>query len=267
MADTPITSDIRSVLLNVIGGALVVLLTWGFGWISRKCRQWALKRLMGSDFDRDGQYHIVYGSFILPPVLDKSGHQITHPYMKTPLSPSSPRQPAPGGFSIDNPVSSGEMRGIAYLAELFGKARACTPSLTTDNDVVSRVDLSFISLGGPGSNFKTEDTLAHPSNTLITMNSAGFVNPTTQQPVADITLNGRFDYGIILRISPAQHQSRTWIVCAGLGEWGTSGASWFLSNKWPQLFWHVLRRRRQDYAALVRVRRGQDESAEIIWAA
>jgi len=259
------SADVKSVILNIIGGALVALFAVSYGWLSRKCRGWAIKRLMGCDFDKNGIYHIVYGSFILPPVHDQNGQIITHPYLKTPLPPSFPRQPLSAGFSIDNPVSSGEMRGIAYLAELFGKTRSCAPKIATDNDMVSRVDVSFISLGGPISNFKTEDTLGHPTNNLVTMSIAGFVHPKSQQPVVAINPNAQYDYGMILRICPTQHPRRTWIVCAGLGEWGTSGASWFLSNKWSQLFWHTLWRRQKEFAALVRVRRGQDESAEIVW--
>jgi len=131
--------------------------------------------------------------------------------------------------------------------------------------MASRVDVSFISLGGPNSNFKTEDTLGHPVNNLVTMSSAGFVNPSTQQPVASIVSDATYDYGMILRICPSQHSARTWIVCAGVGEWGTSGASWFLANKWSKLFWHRLWQRKKQYAVIVRVRRGQDESAEIVW--
>jgi hypothetical protein len=267
MADTPTSSDFHAVILNVVGGALIVLLTWGYGWVLRRCRQWALKRLMGIDFDRDGQYQIVYGSFVLPSVHNQNGRLVTHPYIKTPLPLTVPRQPALMGFSIDNPVSSSEMRGSAYLSGLFGKWRACPPVLVSDNENVSRVDLSFISLGGPASNFKTEDALTHPVNSLVTMSAAGFVKPGTQEPVVRITPDPLFDYGMILRISPTQHPSRTWIACAGIGEWGTSGASWFLANKWPQLFWHVLRGWRHQYAAVVKVHRGQDESAELIWKA
>mgnify|MGYP001485553012 CR=1 FL=1 len=259
------SSDVKSLILNVVGGALVALFAWSYGWLSRRCRQWAIKQLMGYDFDKDGTYHIVYGSFILPPVHDQRGQVITHPFIKTPLPPSSPRRPAAAGFSIDNLVSSGEVRSVAYLAEFFGKTRSCAPTITPDNDIISRVDVSFISLGGPSSNFKTEDALAHPANNLVTMSNMGFVHPASQQPVVSITPNAQYDYGMILRICPTQHPKRTWVVCAGLGEWGTSGASWFLANKWSQFFWYILWRRQKNYAALVRVRRGQDESAEIVW--
>jgi hypothetical protein len=261
----PELTDIKSIILNVIGGALVAFFALMYGWLSRKCRQWAVKKVMGDDFDKDGTYHIVYGSFILPPLHDQSGQIITHPYIKTPLPPPSPRHSAAAGFSIDNPVSSGEMRGTAYLAGLFGKARACAPRINPDNDMVSRVDVSFVSLGSPSSNLKTEDTVGHSANSLVTMTTAGFVHPVSQQPVMPITPNAQYDYGMILRVCPTQHPTRTWIVCAGLGEWGTSGASWFLANKWLDLFWHTLWRRQKQYAAIVKVRRGQDESAEIVW--
>jgi len=48
---------------------------------------------------------------------------------------------------------------------------------------------------------------------------------------------------------------------AGLGEWGTSGSAWFLAMKWKEL---LKRSKGRDFGAVIRVRQGQDESAEII---
>jgi len=265
MTNGQLEPDLHSIVLNVIGGAVVAIAAYAFGWLTRRCRRWMLKLVVGSDFDPTGQYHIVYGSFMLPVLHDPQGKVITHPYVKTPLPPSSPRRIPINGFSIDNPVSGGEMRACAYLAELFGKARVCAPTLSPDNDLDSRVDVSFISLGSGGSNITTQDTFSHSANQLVTMTPAGFVNPSTTQPVADIRPSPDFDYGVILRICPTQHENRTWIVCAGIGEWGTSSAAWFLANKWSDLFWHVVKTRRKTFAVIVRARRGQDESAEVIW--
>jgi hypothetical protein len=176
----------------------------GYGWLARKCRQWAVKRLMGADFDRNGQYHIVYGSLMSPTVRAQNGKEVSHPYAKTPLPPPQLRQRSSATFSIEHPVSSCDMRACAYLAQLFGKAGACAPFLDSDNDVVSRVDLSFISLGGARSNYKTEDALAHPVNSLLSISTDNlrFVNPGTQTPVTDDQANAEYDYGMILRICP-----------------------------------------------------------------
>lgn len=70
-----------------------------------------------------------------------------------------------------------------------------------------------------------------------------------------------FDYGLILKTHPVQFPNRTWLMCAGFGEWGTSGASWYLANQWETIRKQVKSR---PFAAVVRVRHGQDESAECI---
>jgi len=32
--------------------------------------------------------------------------------------------------------------------------------------------------------------------------------------------------------TPADFPNHSWIVCAGLGEWGTSGTAWYLAHRW-----------------------------------
>lgn len=80
-----------------------------------------------------------------------------------------------------------------------------------------------------------------------------------------------FDYGLILKIRPEQFPERVWIVCAGIGEWGTSGAGWYLSNKWKEILkanrpWYDPRGLFEgaDFATIVQVRPGQDESAKMV---
>jgi hypothetical protein len=56
-----------------------------------------------------------------------------------------------------------------------------------------------------------------------------------------------------------------WIVCAGIGERGTSGTAWYLANKWQEL-----RSKTKDkpFAAIFRVEpdahSGRDQSAELL---
>jgi hypothetical protein len=56
-------------------------------------------------------------------------------------------------------------------------------------------------------------------------------------------------------------EAALWLACAGLDEWGTSGAAWFLANKWANL---NQRAGSRPFAAVVRVRPGQDQSAELV---
>ena len=101
------------------------------------------------------------------------------------------------------------------------------------------------------------------------MSPNGFSLPTRVN--LPFTCSNEADHGFILRINPPEFPARSWIVCSGLGEWGTSGSSWFLANKWqelieriyPMAYWsgvmHI-----PDFMAMIRVRPGQDQSARMV---
>ncbi|MEQ1936383.1 MAG: hypothetical protein ABL962_21215 [Fimbriimonadaceae bacterium] len=193
-----------------------------------------------------GFYTLVYGAL----TLDLA--EPSHPYIKLDGDPSA-------RFSISQPVSIAEVRAANYLANSIGKYMNATPGLRSDLDVSTTLDLDFISLGGPASNFKTQDCLLNRANRLVQVDGK----------TGNLTLRGRalykseedFDYGVILKIHPSQFPARTWIACAGRGEWGTSGAAWFLANKWNEIRKRV---GNFPFVVVVSVRPGQDESAELV---
>jgi hypothetical protein len=123
-------------------------------------------------------------------------------------------------------------------------------------------------LGGGGSNYKTADTLASESNIFIRMGHTGFLLPSGENLPFSCTTEE--DHGFILRITPPEFPNRSWIVCAGLGEWGSSGSAWFLANKWQELIkkihplaYHSDIMRIPDFLAVIRVVHGQDQSARM----
>lgn len=65
-----------------------------------------------------------------------------------------------------------------------------------------------------------------------------------------------------MRIHPVPFPDRTWICCAGYGEWGTSGAAWFLANKWRELAKGL--GADESFLALVEVKREQDETTLLV---
>jgi len=71
----------------------------------------------------------------------------------------------------------------------------------------------------------------------------------------------RKDYGVILKIPNLRFPGYYFFACAGLGEWGTSGAAWYLSRHWLRLqpeFGGPL-------AVVVEVEIGSDESARRVF--
>lgn len=264
-------SDVREtqlkmkvLVLNIIGGMIVAILSVLYLKFNRVMRKWWFKRIFGQDADKDGMYYVVYGKLSLRECLDANGDRIQFPYAKQPRAGIL----SPVGFSIQNPVSSSELRAAKYIASAFAYSAASQPILTSDIDIdlsESPLDRSFISLGNL-SNWKTLDAFENPSNKLVRMTASNFISTLHERQVLD--KNKRFDYGLILRIRPEQFPHRVWIVCAGLGEWGTSGATWYLSNKWKKLLWSnwfwwnpIGFGKGTDFATIVRIKPGQDESA------
>jgi hypothetical protein len=259
-------ADARSLLWNVVGGIVVAILTTVFVYLRFRLRAYQLQRLIGFPFKRDAEIRIIYGQLLLPPIRDAKGNVVSHPYVK----PNRRGGPLPlqGTYSIEHPVSECEVRASTYLASLFGLKGILRPIVISDIESDALLDANFVSLGGPGSNYKTADILASSPNIFIRMSHTGFALPSGEQLPYTCTKDA--DHGFILRVTPPDFPDHSWIVCAGLGEWGTSGAAWYLAHRWkklarsihPTAYWSGVRRI-GDFLAIVRVVPGRDQSAHI----
>ena len=259
-------ADTKSLLFNVIGGIIVSVLTAIYIAIRYRFKSYHLQRLLGFHFKKDTEIRLAYGQLSLIPLTDASGRRITHPYIKPPRRGNTPLTQS---YSIEHPVSECEVRASTYIAALLGLPGKLHPLLVSDADASSLLDSNFISFGGPGSNYKTADALASEANIFIRLSLGGVSLFTgTDFPY---TCSNEADHGFILRITPPEFPTRSWIVCAGLGEWGTSGSAWFLANKWQELieriypvaYWSGIMQI-PDFMAIIRVRPGQDQSARIV---
>jgi hypothetical protein len=101
--------------------------------------------------------------------------------------------------------------------------------------------------------------LVNSNNQLVTFDNARFTTVDSRRPI--VNPRAGYDYGLILKIHPRQFPMRTWITCAGIGEWGTSGAAWYLGNKWKEIQEYF---GDEQFAIIVRVSPLQDESADPI---
>ena len=223
-------ADAKSLLFNVIGGIIVSVLTAIYIGVRHRFRSYHLQRLLGFQFKAGTEIRMVYGQLLLRPLNDQSGRPITHPYIKAPRRGGAP---IPESYSIEHPISECEVRASTYIAALLGLPGNLRPLLVSDTEASSQVDSNFISFGGPGSNYKTADALASEANIFIRMAPSGFSLPSGEN--LSFTCSREADHGFILRITPPEFPARSWIVCAGLGEWGTSGSAWFLAHKWQEL--------------------------------
>ena len=234
----------QNVLGGILAGLAVLALTALVSLSRRKLHARRFKQIFGPQVSQQ-PYTLIYA----------------------PLAPPDPppKYTKPDGdqrvrFSISHAVSVAELRACNYLASAIAKFAGITPLLRSTIETEG-LDFNFVSLGGPESNRKTKQCQSNPANLLAAFDQLNdrFVKPSNSQPL--VQFKSGFDYGLILKIRPSQFSKRVWLACAGRGEWGTSGAAWFLAHKWQQI-----REQAGDrpFAAIVRVNLEEgDQSAEI----
>jgi len=170
-----------------------------------------------------------------------------------------------------------EIRAAAYIANALGRFSRIRSSVMADEAIKDRLDLDFISFGMM-SNLKTLDLCKNRANCFadFDLQRNAFVRKREGQTIYQV--GPGYDFGLIIKIHPEQHRPRTWIACAGNGEWGTSGTAYFLANQWCDLLSYLngkdksfttkLRRRliREDrgFLAVIKVEIGKDESAALV---
>ena len=73
------------------------------------------------------------------------------------------------------------------------------------------------------------------------------------------------DYGLIMNMRPSEHTNndRVWFVCAGFGEWGTSGSAYYLSRNWKNI---AHKYGSKPFAIIVQVEFNKDDSAKEVWS-
>jgi hypothetical protein len=239
--------------MDLIKAVIVAAITsgvWAIGQlVAAHARVRRLRELFGEDIASPEPFHLVYAQFVLPDQID--GRELpTHPYKK-------PGEEVSGvSFSISKPISLCEVRAVKYFSESLYASGGKGINISADVDLTATLDTSFITLGSRASNFKTRDVQDNPGNGLVRLDSGEFLSVESGLPV--VRREESYDYGLILKIHPAQFPARTWFVCAGRSEWGTSGAAWYLAKKWKAL--HSFAGSRP-FAVVVQVKPGQDESA------
>jgi hypothetical protein len=210
---------------------------------------WRYKQVFGGEAGKGGM-HVVYGLLNPPQAADQTGAPVQHIFTKPGVDGAR--------FSASEAVSACEVRAATYVAESIASNTGMWVRLSSDEALRPQLDLSYISLG-IGNNCKTMDVLNSVGNQFVRFNAgtARFVT-VSGRTIIEPSSDPQTDYGMILKSHPPNLPERNWIVCGGYGEWGTSGAAWYLSRKWRdirKLFG------KKPFVIFVQVKRDKDESA------
>lgn len=256
-----------------MGGLLTVPITWLVARAWRRSQGRKFKRVFGLEVD---EFHLAYGSLVIRPEIMDLLASVQHGenYRSFPFAKPSIPEVALRSESV---APGCEIRAAAYVANALGRFSRIRSSVMADEAIKDRLDLDFISFG-MNSNLKTLDLCKNRANCFADFDRQGntFVGKRDGEIIYQAAPS--YDFGLIIKIHPEQYPHRTWIACAGNGEWGTSGTAYFLANKWSDLLSYLngkdksfttkLRRRliREDrgFLAVIRVEIGKDESAALV---
>jgi hypothetical protein len=247
----------ESIFYNIVGGLLTVPCAAGFAEIWKRWRRRDFKKVFGPG---QKSFVVVYGSLVVrQDIIQKLATNSPGDLMSrfTFAKPSVPGQV----YSAQTVGSGCELRGAAYLSAGLRVGGSIDASVASDDSVKGKLDLDFVSLGY-WNNLKTIDLIENSRNNFahFDIQKGAFLSKKSGRQI--FTVPPGYEHGIILRIHPSQFPDRTWICCAGHGEWGTSGCAWFLSRKWNALTEQLSSD--EQFMALIKVRQTQDESAELV---
>lgn len=251
-------------LLDLIKDLFVAVLIFllGLFWesIPKTIRQARLKRFFGSAIQKE-RSAIVYGTLIDPrPRTNGHGNAI----LRFEKRFQDGRVIAIAG-PFENIVGDCEIRSASYLAQSIGKLRKGQIKILSDVEAYKDLDQTFMSLGSPASN--------EISGLIMNDNTNIFYRFNQDRQgcfIESIGDNRQFrgfesaapkDIGVVIRLKNNRFPDKFLFVCAGLGEWGTSGASWYLANYWEKLHKEF---GDQEFAIIVEVGLRSDSSAKRI---
>lgn len=246
-------------LVTALAGGLVVFLLGGVYRVTAKTWQGVkLSKAFGLVV-KDSNAVVCYGQMTDSRVLRPNPPP--NRYVKIYSNGTQVPLPGPWGYI----ASECEVRATSYFAsQLAGLLRDPVP-VEGDSVALHNLSRTVFSLGSGASNEISARILSQPENTFADFRSLPgafclYVKPAHIAYVGFQTAPPK-DYGLILKLPNRLSPDTYLCLCAGLGEWGTSGAAWYLSQKW----WQLHQELGNTYGLVVEVTVGQDESARRVW--
>ena len=146
-----VKEGIVQIVYNIIGGIIIGGLTLLGRWFYGKLHARKFNQIFQ---DVEGKFHAIYKSMQCP-------GNITLPAEKSKVSRATSDTK-----NVTLVTSCAEARGVGYVIYAFGENIGKSPLIVSHADVDQKMNLSFISIGGP-TNLKTKDLMGNPANKLL----------------------------------------------------------------------------------------------------
>jgi len=168
-------------------------------------------------------------------------------------------------YGADLVLGVSTMRFVSYATAAFsaisGSSRPL--SIITDYDAFPHWDGTYICYGSSDTNLKTREIEALPEQHYFKLVFGTDGNRCWVVDGKRFGAEENEDHGILLRMKNPHSPHHLLFVCAGLGEWGSSGAAFYLFNRWSELY---RRFGTGDFCCVVRVTLGSDQTGRIAHA-
>ena len=164
----------------------------------------------------------------------------------------------------DKILGSCSVRVTKYASSEFALFRQKTNpvKVVLDENVMNNWEGTFICCGSSDSNIKTFDIESLNENNLYSFDFG-------QNGIRQFNINGHHysidqngDVGILMRLNNPYHVGDKLFICAGIGEWGTSGTTYYLFKNWRKLFKRF--GSKTNFVLVLQVISNSDESAREI---
>lgn len=258
---------VPDLLINLIAGGMyfVIGLNWdkirslaGLDYIWLKC-------IFGKKSFESGKINITLDTYrdirLLPENVQRTMSPVAVPsntnrFYKT--FPDGHVNAMPGAF--ERLMGYCSARASSYLSDKLSPYFSRGVVALSDEESAAIWDGTFINLGSSASNIKSNDIKHHEANKLFAEDINGAIELKNGK---SFRMDDKNDIGMILKIKNPHFENYSVIVCAGLGEWGTSGAAWYLSRHWKKFGLKYLG---NDFVVIIKVSKGSDESAREIYS-
>jgi hypothetical protein len=165
-----------------------------------------------------------------------------------------------------NVVGDSELRASSYLINALDPFRDMPVTVVDDRKAFSKLNSSSIALGSPSSNEVSDWVMRQSENAFLEFgqdNSGGYIKAKRGNEIfRGFEHREGKDLGVVLKIPNCRSRGHYFFVCAGLGDWGTSGAAWYLAQYWRRLPWS-----RRGFGLIVEVDQLSDTGAKEIFRA
>lgn len=242
---TQLSEGLLAVMWNVIGGAVVAGLILAVQGICKKVRRRSFRMIFGKDVEN--VFYLVYPHYESP----SREIEFRKPPSRVPRRTCS-------ATNLSALHSTAATRTVNHLAYEIGSNSITPPRIISDVEADQLMDISFLAIGGH-TNHKSVDIFDNEENKFLDFGHESIVSKESGDSI--VMAESKVDYAIILKISPFGNPKRTWLCCSGFGEWGTSGAAWWLSHNWKSIY---KKAKNRSFACITRTRVGSDDSTRML---